>query len=220
MSRTKTGTTEARIRRLPFRLSALAAVTAGLLLAALTVGGTALAGNSTNAKKCQKNGWQTLVTSSGTSFASEEDCTAYAAQGGTLYPASQGPCLNGGWQAPAQRSDGSSFGSEADCIAYASGNGVVYKPSLTALPSPVHMEENVAVVASGFHPNSSGALTIVTLPMMSTSTLLAVTNGQGGFTGSSVFTNVACGLGTTGAQYTYVDGSGVHASASVTLDCS
>ena len=51
-------------------------------------------------------------------------------------------------------------------------------------------------------------------------TLLAVTNAQGGFTGSSVFTNVACGLGTTGAQYTYVDGSGVHASASVTLDCS
>jgi hypothetical protein len=201
---------------------ALVALSAGLLLAAFSVTGTALAaggGNAANAKKCQKNGWQTLVTSGGTSFASEEACTSYAAAGGTLLPKSQAPCLNGGWQAPAQRSDGSSFGSESDCIAYTSGNGVVYKPSLTAT-SPVHMEENVAIVASGFHPSSSGSLTILTLPMMSSFSLLAVTNAQGGFTGSSVFTNVACGLGTTGAQYTYVDGSGAHASASVTLDCS
>jgi hypothetical protein len=199
------------------RLFALAALSAGLLLAA---SGTAFAGggNSASAKKCQKDGWQTLVTSGGTSFASEEACTSYAAGGGTLLPKSQAPCLNGGWQAPAQRSDGSSFGSESDCIAYTSGNGVVYKPSLTA-NSPVHMEENVAIVASGFHPNSSGSLTILTLPMMSSFSLLAVTHADGGFTGSSVFTNVACGLGTTGAQYTYVDGSGVHASASVTLLC-
>ena len=201
-------------------LSKITALVAGLALAVLAASGTAVAGNSTAAKKCQKGGWQTLVTSGGTSFASEEACTSYAAQGGVLLPASQAPCLNGGWQSPAQRSDGSPFSSEADCIAYTSGNGVVYKPKLTALPSPVHMEENVAVVASGFHPNSTGAWTILTLPMMDTSTLVAVTNAQGGFTGSSVFTNVACGLGTTGAQYTYVDGSGVHASASVTLDCS
>ncbi|HEX6680993.1 MAG TPA: hypothetical protein VF063_10130 [Gaiellaceae bacterium] len=205
-------------RPAPFRLAALVALTAGLLLAAFAASGTALAGNAPNAKRCQKNGWQTLVTSGGTSFASEEACTSYAAQGGTLLPASQAPCLNGGWQAPAQRSDGTSFGSEADCIAYTSGNGVVYKPSLKA-NSPVHMEENVAIVASGFHPNSSGSLTILTLPMMSSFSLLAVTHDDGGFTGSSVFTNVACGLGTTGAQYTYVDGSGVHASASVTLLC-
>jgi len=218
MSRSK-NTRSNRIRA--FRYAGFTALVVGLLVAALGTAGTALAGggNSANAKKCQKNGWQTLVTSGGGSFASEEACTAYAAAGGTLLPAAQAPCLNSGWQAPAQRSDGSSFSSEADCIAYASGNGVVYKPSLTAT-SPVHMEENVAIVASGFHPSSSGSLTILTLPMMSSFSLLAVTNAQGGFTGSSVFTNVACGLGTTGAQYTYVDGSGVHASASVTLDCS
>ena len=66
------------------RLFALAALSTGLLLAA---GGTAFAGggNSAYAKKCQKNGWQTLVTSSGASFASEEECTSYAAQGGVLY---------------------------------------------------------------------------------------------------------------------------------------
>ena len=196
----------------------ITALVAGLALAAVAASGTALAGNSTAAKQCQKNGWQSLVTSGGTSFASEEACTSYAAQGGVLLPASQAPCLNGGWQAPAQRSDGSPFSSQADCLAYTSASGVVYKPKLTA-NSPVHMEENVAVVASGFHPNSTGALTIVTFPMMDTSTLVAVTNAQGGFTGSSVFTNVACGLGTTGAQYTYVDGSGVHASASVSLIC-
>ena len=42
-------------------------------------------GNSTNAKTCQKNGWQSLVTSTGSSFASEDACVSYAAQGGVLY---------------------------------------------------------------------------------------------------------------------------------------
>ena len=41
-------------------------------------------GNSANAKICQKGGWQNYTTSDGTPFASEDDCTSYAAQGGTL----------------------------------------------------------------------------------------------------------------------------------------
>jgi hypothetical protein len=200
-------------------LTKTTALIAGLLLAALAVSATAVAGNSAAAKKCQKNGWQTLVTSSGTSFASEEACTAYAAQGGALYPASQAPCLNGGWQAPAQRSDGSPFSSQADCMAYTSGNGVVYKPSLVADPSHAGVEQNIAVIASGFHPNSSGGLKIVSLPTMASITLFAVTNGNGGFTASSVFTAGACATGTTGAQYEYVDVFGVHASTSASLDC-
>ena len=200
------------------RLFALAALSAGLLLAA---GGTAFAGggNSAYAKKCQKNGWQTLVTSSGASFASEEECTSYAAQGGVVYPLSSAPCLNGGWQAPAQRSDGTGFSSESDCIAYTSTGGVVYKPSLLAVPSEVVEEQNIALIASGFHPNSTGALTILVLPSLVSSTLTAVTDANGGFTGSDVFTSGACALGDTGAQFTYVDGSGVHASASATLVC-
>jgi hypothetical protein len=121
-------------------ITKITALVAGLLIAALAASTTALAGNSANAKRCQKNGWQTLVTSSGKSFSSEEECTSYAAQGGTLLPASQAPCLNGGWQAPAQRSDGSPFSSQADCVAYTSGNGVVYKPSLIADPSHVGEE--------------------------------------------------------------------------------
>jgi len=189
------------------------ALTAGLATA--NAGG----GNSANAKKCQKNGWQTLVTSTGATFTSEEQCTSYAARGGTLYSAA--PCLNDGWQAPAQRSDGTAFGSETECITYVAGNGVVYKPILKAEPSVVKEGENVAIPASGFHPNSSGQLTVVTLPINVPNTLLAVTDGSGGFTGGSTgFDPGACALGYTGVQVTYVDGSGVHASASVSLDCS
>ena len=200
-------------------LTKITALVAGLALAVLAASGTAVAGNSTAAKRCQKNGWQTLVTSGGKSFSSEEECTSYAAQGGTLLPASQAPCLNGGWQAPAQRSDGSPFSSQADCIAYTSGNGVVYKPSLIADPSHAGEEQDIAVIASGFHPNSSGGLKIVSLPTMASITLFAVTHANGDFTASSVFTAGACALGTTGAQYEYVDVFGVHASTSATLDC-
>jgi hypothetical protein len=184
-------------------------------LATATAGG----GNSANAKKCQKDGWQTLVTSTGVTFTSEEQCTSYAAQGGAVYSAT--PCLNSGWQAPAQRSDGSAFGSEADCITYVTGNGIVYKPILKAEPSVVKEGDNVAISASGFHPNSNGQLTVLTLPINVPNTLLAVTNAGGGFTGGSTgFDPGACALGYTGVQVTYVDGSGVHASASVALDCS
>lgn len=55
---------------------------------ALTVGvATATAGNggnSANAKLCQKDGWQTLYTSSGATFANQDDCVSYGAEGGTL----------------------------------------------------------------------------------------------------------------------------------------
>src|SRR5262245_12397927 len=52
---------------------------------ALTVGiATATAGNSPNAKLCQKGSWQKLFTSTGSSFGSEEECVSYAAKGGTL----------------------------------------------------------------------------------------------------------------------------------------
>jgi hypothetical protein len=41
--------------------------------------------NSIVAKACQKNGWQGLVTSTGTAFASEDACVSYGARGGVLY---------------------------------------------------------------------------------------------------------------------------------------
>lgn len=43
-------------------------------------------GNSPNAKACQKDNWMNLVRSDETAFASEEECTSYAAGGGTLQP--------------------------------------------------------------------------------------------------------------------------------------
>ena len=205
-------------RHLTLLTVAATVVCAAIALTAGITTATAGGGNSANAKKCQKNGWQALVNATGSAFTSEDECTAYAAHGGSLYSAA--PCLNGGWQSPAQRSDGTAFGSEADCISYVTGNGVVYKPSLNAEPSTVVEGENVAISASGFNPNSNGQLTIVTLPINVSSTLLAVTNANGGFSGGSTgFDPGACALGYTGAQLTYVDGSGVHASASVTLDC-
>jgi large repetitive protein len=83
----------------PTRLPSLGALLALLLLSAcgespttpartLTPDATvsqAAAGNSMNAKSCQKNGWQGLVTSTGAPFAAETACTSYAAKGGVLY---------------------------------------------------------------------------------------------------------------------------------------
>jgi hypothetical protein len=203
------------------RLLAAAALCSALLVAGGAVSATALAGggNAPNAKQCQKNGWQGLVTSTGSTFGSQQECVAYAATGGALYPISARPCLNGGWQNPAQRGDGTAFRSEAYCLSYTSVGGVVYKPSLVADPSFVVENQNVAVIASGFHPNSAGQWTTVTQPANVSFTLLAVTDASGGFTGSNVFTTGACLLGDTGAHYTYTDGFGVHASAASTLLC-
>ena len=42
-------------------------------------------GNSAGAKQCQKSAWQSLQTDNGTTFADEEACTSYTAQGGVLF---------------------------------------------------------------------------------------------------------------------------------------
>jgi hypothetical protein len=43
-------------------------------------------GNSAAAHACQNGGWQNLVSSGGQTFASQDECVAYAAQGGVLAP--------------------------------------------------------------------------------------------------------------------------------------
>ena len=58
------------------------------------------AGNSENAKLCQKDGWKDLVRADQTTFASQDECVAYGASGGTPV-------------APAQ------FQGQALCISYA-----------------------------------------------------------------------------------------------------
>jgi hypothetical protein len=66
------------------RLRHAAALTVGLTLACLVVSGPALAegGNSANAKLCQKGGWQDLQSSSGGSFANQDECVSYGAGAG------------------------------------------------------------------------------------------------------------------------------------------
>jgi hypothetical protein len=54
---------------------------------ALTVGvatATAGGGNSANAKKCQKGGWQNWVREDGSAFANQDECVSYGATGGVL----------------------------------------------------------------------------------------------------------------------------------------
>ena len=70
------------------RLLALAAAAASLVACAVLVLAPAVpaaaGGNSANAKRCQKGGYQDWVRADQTPFADEGECVSYAAQGGTL----------------------------------------------------------------------------------------------------------------------------------------
>jgi len=164
------------------RFCTLAALSTGLLLACFVVSGPALArgGNSANAKLCQKGGWQTLQSSTGGTFTSEEACVSYGALGGTLF-----------------------------------------KPSVTANPTHVGEEVTSFVTVVGFHPSSSGDLTIHVLPAGGTVSFLGIpTNATGGLpVFTTGFTAGACTNGVTGAEITFTDVLGLHASTIVTLDC-
>ena len=47
------------------------------------------AGNSENAKLCQKDGWKDLVRADQTTFAGQDECVSYGASGGTPVPPAQ-----------------------------------------------------------------------------------------------------------------------------------
>ena len=68
-------------RKRPIVLAILVLGIAAAAQAALGAGG----GNALGAKLCQKNGWQTLQSSSGSPFASQSECVSHAANGGTLF---------------------------------------------------------------------------------------------------------------------------------------
>ena len=59
------------------------AATVAVPVLALASPARAAVGNSANAKACQNNGWNTLLTSEGTAFKNQGDCVSYGAQGGT-----------------------------------------------------------------------------------------------------------------------------------------
>jgi hypothetical protein len=64
-------------------LALLAALATSLVFAGGAL--AAKAGNSANAKLCQKAGWQTVMDSSAASFSSEDACVSYGAHGGAIY---------------------------------------------------------------------------------------------------------------------------------------
>jgi hypothetical protein len=130
-------------------------------------------------------------------------------------------CQKDGWQS-AQTGAGRSFTSEDDCIAYGARRGTVFAPSLTVAPAHVPEETDSAVTASGFHPNSKGDLEITTLGGAGGSvTFLNIpTNASGELpTFGTGFKAGSCADGVTGVELTFTDEYGVHASATVALDC-
>jgi hypothetical protein len=129
-------------------------------------------------------------------------------------------CQKGGWQG-VQTGTGGTFTSEEACVSAGAQGVALFKPSVTV--NPTHVAEGVSssVTVTGFHPSSSGDLTIHVLPAGGTVTLLGIpTNSAGGlpvFTDS--FTPGACAAGDTGAEISFTDVFGLHASAILTLDC-
>jgi hypothetical protein len=59
-------------------------VVTSLVLTMAVVSPARAAGNSANAKACQKDGWKTLVTTTGAPFANQDACVSYGAKGGVL----------------------------------------------------------------------------------------------------------------------------------------
>jgi len=137
-------------------------------------------------------------------------------------------CQKGGWASPNLQDESGlplTFTSQDECVAFGAHGGALFNPSLIAVPSEVVMDQGIDIFASGFSSNSTGIFTdqvfIGGVPDGSVG-LTAVTDAAGGFHTTSVFTSTpdnACADGATGALFTYVDGSGLHASAFVTLDC-
>jgi hypothetical protein len=135
-------------------------------------------------------------------------------------------CQKGGWASTGLQNDSGqsvSFASEDECVSYGAQNGPLFKPSVTLNPTHVGEDTDSFVTVSGFHPLSTGDLTFHVLGGSDgTITFLDVkTNEAGGLpTFSTVFKSGSCADGVYAEEITYVDGSGVHASGTVTLDCS
>ena len=76
--------------RLALRAATLTALTVALSGAAAEGAQATPAGpgpgNSANVHQCQRDGWRSLVTSSGQPFTSQADCISHAANGGVLAP--------------------------------------------------------------------------------------------------------------------------------------
>jgi len=134
-------------------------------------------------------------------------------------------CQKGGWASP-NLQDGTgnalTFSSQDECVAYGESHGRIFNPSLTGDPTHVIEGQLSTLTASGFHASSLGTLTDHSLGGAGGSvTLPAMTTDTGGLPAGigTVFKPGACLTGVYAAEFTLVDGFGVHASTTVFLDC-
>jgi len=134
-------------------------------------------------------------------------------------------CQKGGW-ASSNLQDGTgnalAFSSQDECVAYGETHGPILNPTLTGDPTHVIEGQLSTLIASGFHSSSMGTLTDHSLGGAGGSvTLPAMTTDTGGLPAGvgAVFTAGACLTGVYAAEFTLVDGFGVHASTTVFLDC-
>ena len=134
-------------------------------------------------------------------------------------------CQKRGWTSP-NLQDGTGnalkFSSQDECVAYGETHGRIFNPSLTGDPSHVIEGQLSTLTATGFHASSMGTLTDHLLGGAGGSvTLPAMTTDTGGLPAGigTVFTPGACLTGVYAAEFTLVDGCGVHASTTVFLDC-
>ena len=134
-------------------------------------------------------------------------------------------CQKGGWASPnLQDGHGNAltFADQGTCVAFGAQGGELFNPSLAGDPSHVVENQESFFVASGFHPLSLGTLTVHTLGGSGGSvTLPAMTTATGGLPAlvGTLFLTGSCASGVTGSEITLVDGEGVHASATILLDC-
>ena len=131
-----------------------------------------------------------------------------------------GACKDGGW-VTAQSNTGSSFRSELACLVYVRSGGSVWHPKFVFQPSTVGLNQDAFMHVTGFHPNDTGTLTQVIVggpnAGSSFSFLNVPLNSMGNMAViSTVFT--ICD-GTQGANWTFTDSHGLHASAMVTVSC-
>ena len=134
-------------------------------------------------------------------------------------------CQKGGWASP-NLQDGTgnalTFSSQDECVAYGESHGRIFNPSLTGDPTHVIEGQLSTLTATGFHASSMGTLTDHSLGGAGGSvTLPAMTTDTGGLPAGigTVFKPGACLTGVYAAEFTLVDGFGVHASTTVFLDC-
>src|SRR5262245_20855731 len=135
-------------------------------------------------------------------------------------------CQQGGWASPNLQDGigqplGITFSSEEECVAFGARGGEVFNPSLVGDPSHVGEGEESFWIASGFHPNSLGTVTVQNIGASGSITLPAMTTAKGGLPKGvgTLITSGPCASGLTGVEVTLVDGEGVHASTIISVDC-